>query len=151
MQTDLSPSRQIYAAAALLAEQDANKVLTLARTWDAEDTALASVTTRALERIAAVNPIDANIKLSAFINSIKLSDSDQTRVRSALTRTVIIANTPDAGAWLDALPANARDAQTHEWGVRRLPNSNDRSLQRRATRRCEVGRPALSKIPRSLD
>ena len=119
MQKDLGPSRQVYAVAALLAEQDANKVLTLARTWDADDTALTSVTARALERIAAVNPIDANTKLLAFISSHKLNENEQTRVRSALTRTAIIANTPDAGAWLDALPANARDAQTHEWGVRR--------------------------------
>ena len=119
MRADLAPARQVYAAAAILAEQDANLVLTQARSWDANDTALASVTTRALERIAAVNPVSANAKLLAFINSHKLNAAEQIRVRSALARTAIIANIPDAGAWLDALPGSARDAQTHEWGVRR--------------------------------
>jgi len=119
MRADLAPSRQIYAAAAILAEQDANLLLTQARAWDANNTALTSVTTRALERIAAVNPITANTKLLAFVNSHKLSASEQIRVRSAMARTAIIANIPDAGAWLDALPASARDPQTHEWGVRR--------------------------------
>ena len=119
MRADLAPSRQVYAAAAILAEQDANQLLTQAQSWDAEDTALTSVTARALERIAAVNPVAANTKLMAFVNSHKLTASEQIRVRSTLARTAIIANIPDAGAWLDALPASARDAQTHEWGVRR--------------------------------
>ncbi len=119
MRADLAPSRQVYAAAAILAEQDANQALTQAQLWDANDTALASVTTRALERVAAVNPIAANAKLLAFIDSHKLTASEQIRVRSTLARSAIIANIPDAGAWLDALPASARDTQTHEWGVRR--------------------------------
>ena len=119
MQMDLPPARQAYAAAAILAEQDANQLLTQARSWDLDDSALASVAARALERIAVVNPVAANIKLQAFINSHKLDESAQLRVRAALARTAIIANIPDAGAWLDALPGSARDAQTHEWGVRR--------------------------------
>ena len=119
MQMDLPPARQAYAAAAILAEQDANQLLTQARSWDLDDSALVSVAARALERIAVVNPVAANIKLQAFINSHKLDESAQLRVRAALARTAIIANIPDAGAWLDALPGSARDAQTHEWGVRR--------------------------------
>ncbi len=119
MRTDLAPARQVYAAAAILAEQDANQLLTQARAWNVDDSALASVAARALERIAVVNPIAANTKLQAFINSHNLNEAAQIRVRSAMARTAIIANIPDAGAWLDALPGNARDAQTHEWGVRR--------------------------------
>ena len=119
MRMDLSEARQEYATAAILAEQDANQLLTQARAWDLDDSALASVAARALERIAVVNPIAAHTKLLAFINSHKLSESAQIRVRSALARTAIIANIPAAGAWLDALPGSARDAQTHEWGVRR--------------------------------
>ena len=119
MRADLGAARQVYAAAAILAEQDANQLLTQARTWNVDDSALASVAARALERIAVVNPVTANTKLLAFINSHKLNEAAQTRVRSAMAKTAIIANIPDAGAWLDALPASARDAQTHEWGVRR--------------------------------
>ena len=119
MRTDLAAARQVYAAAAILAEQDANQLLTQARAWNVDDSALASVAARALERIAVVNPTVANTKLQAFINSHNLNEEAQIRVRSAMARTAIIANIPDAGAWLDALPGSARDAQTHEWGVRR--------------------------------
>ncbi len=116
---DLPKVRQRYAAAALLAEQDAYLTLKRAPSWSADDVALAGVTTRALERIAAVNPVGARAKLLSFVSTHQLDETAQLRVRSAMTRTAIIANLPDSGAWLDALPPSARDAQTHEWGVRR--------------------------------
>jgi soluble lytic murein transglycosylase len=116
---DLPKGRQQYAAAAILAEQDAYLTLRQAQAWSADDRALTSVTIRALERIAAVNPVGAKAKLQSFINTHQLDEAAQLRVRSAITRTAIIANLADSGAWLDALPSSARDSQTHEWGVRR--------------------------------
>jgi soluble lytic murein transglycosylase len=116
---DLVSTGQSTARAALLAETDAYKVLAAASRWPAADTELMTVLARALERIAAVNPVLAAAKLEGFIASHSLSETLQLRVRAVIVRTAVIANLPDAGAWLDDLPASARDAQTSEWGVRR--------------------------------
>jgi soluble lytic murein transglycosylase len=118
-QKDLSLGRQSYATAAILVERDAAKTLMQARTWPKTDAALRPVIVRALERLGGVNPVLAQSKLSQFVISHGLSEAEQLRVRSAIVRTAIIANLPQAGAWLDALPARARDAQSQEWGVRR--------------------------------
>jgi soluble lytic murein transglycosylase len=125
---DLAPEQQTAAQLRLAAEGDAYTFVKKAGALDWQEPGVLDALTRALERVAAHSPNAADKYLTSLQKLKPLPESSIFKIRSVMTRVAIIANSAQAGAWLDALPAIHRDDQTHEWGVRRALTAMDASL-----------------------
>lgn len=113
----LSEPERALGQRAILLEQDANRALVQSANWPV-DAPHRALIVRALARVAKSNPRAVDARLLP-LKPFQLTAVELAPVRLEQTRFALIENWPEASIWLDALPADVRDLQVNEWGVRR--------------------------------